>query len=281
MTDREEADILIIKQRRVKQWTVILLILLFLVVCLRVRITDVEVLGNDTYTAEEAEALIFSDYWDRNTALCLLRNITRRKKDLPFVEDYKIVLKSPFSCELRFYEKKPIGCIEYVSNYMYFDKDGIMIESSPDRLEGIPVVEGLKFGYVVLGKKLPVDSRMLLNSIMSVTQQLSLYNIACGSIKYNDSSNTITVILDDGDIEVFLGTDEDLPAKISVLNDMLPEIRARGLKGTLDLSSYNDNAKNSVSSFRRRDAESGPEGSGDAGKGDESGEGTDDEEANH
>ncbi len=257
--EEKEADILYIKQRKVKQWTIVLFFLLILAAAVRMRVSDVTVLGNDTYTAEEAEALVFSDYWDRNTVLILFNNITRRKKELPFVEDYKIVLKSPYSCELRFYEKKPIGCIRYMSNYMYFDKDGIMIESSPKRMEGIPVVEGLNFGYVVLGRELPLDNRILLNSIMSVTQQLALYEIPCGSIKYNENNNTVTAILDDGDIEVYLGSDEGLAAKISVLHDMLPEIRERGLKGTLDLSTYNDNAKGSMSSFKLREDSSLPE----------------------
>lgn len=264
MADRE-ADILYMKQRKVKQWTIVLLFLLLLTVAVRMRLNEVTVYGNSTYSAQEAEDLIFSDYWDRNTVVCLFKNFTGQKKDLPFVADYKVVIKGPFSCELRFYEKKPIGCIRYMSNYMYFDKDGIMIESSPKRLEGIPVVEGLYFGYVILGKKLPVNSSLLLNSIMSVTQQLSLYQIPCGSIKYNDSGNTVTAILDDGRIEVFLGSDNDLAAKISALNDMLPEIRKQGLEGTLDLSNYDDKAREFRSYFKLREdsGRTGTDQSGD------------------
>ena len=253
-----EADIIYIKQKKVRRWIALLIFLLILAVGLKLRVTHVEVQGNETYTAEEAESLIFSDYWDRNTVVILFNNITGKKKKIPFVDDYKIVLKSPFDCELRFYEKKPVGCIKYMSCYMYFDKDGIMIESSDKKLDGIPVIEGLNFGYIVLGKQLPVDNSLLLNSIMNVTQQLSLYAIACSSIKYNDTNNTMTAVLDNGDIEVYLGTDDGLAAKISALNDMLPEIRNRGLKGTLDLSTYSDTEKGSVSSFKlRKDDASG------------------------
>lgn len=248
-----ETDIIYIKQKKVKHWTVLLLFLLILAVGLNLRIQNVEVLGNETYTAEEAEALIFSDYWDRNTVVCLYNSLTGRKKKVPFVDDYKIVLRSPFDCELRFYEKKPVGCIKYMSNYMYFDKDGVMIESSDRQLDGVPVIEGLSFGYIVLGKQLPIDNKLLLNSIMNVTQQMALYDIGCSTIKYNGTNNTITAIIDNGDIEVYLGTDDGLAAKISALNDMLPEIRKKHLKGTLDLGSYDDNKKGSVSSFKLRD----------------------------
>ena len=140
-----------------------------------------------------------------------------------------------------------------MSNYMYLDKDGIMIESSDMRLKGVPVIEGLEFGYIILGKQLPISNSRLLNSIMNITQQMNLYELNCDAIKYNDNNNTVTAELDNGDIEVYLGTDEGLAAKISALNDMLPEIRNRGLKGTLDLSTYDDNEKGSVSSFKLRE----------------------------
>ena len=261
MSDKE-ADILYIKQRKVRHWSAVLLFLLILTVVVRVRVTEVEVLGNSTYTAEEAEDLIFRDFWDRNTAVIIIRNIAGIKKELPFVADYRIVLKSPVSCELRFYEKRPIGCIRYMSSYMYFDKDGIMIESSGKKLEGVPVVSGLDFGYVVLGKKLPVDSSLILSSITGLTQQLSLYSIDCSRIVFNDTGSSVTIELEDPNIEVRLGSEDYLAAKISLLNDMLPKLKERQLDGVLDLSTYSDGMKNAVSTFKLKEkpSESGKEG---------------------
>lgn len=252
MSDKE-ADILYIKQRKIRRWTAVLLFLLILTAAVRIRITDVEVQGNSTYTAEEAEALIFSDFWDRNTAVVIIRNIAGIRKEIPFVADYKIVLKSPFSCELRFYEKAPIGCIKYMSNYMYFDKDAVMIESSGKKLDGIPVVAGLDFGYVVLGKELPVDSRLILNRITGLTQQLSLYDIDCSRIVFNETGSSVTIELNDPEIEVRLGSDDYIAAKISVLNDMLPKLREKQLDGELDLSTYSDRVKNPVSTFKLKE----------------------------
>ncbi len=133
---------------------------------------------------------------------------------------------------------------------MYFDREGKVIESSEKRMEGVPLVKGLDFGYVVLGRTLPVSNSFILGSVMGVTQQLDLYDIASDSIYYNENNHTISVTLTGGDIEVSLGQDEEMAAKLSALNDMLPEIRARGLKGTLDLSSYTDSDKGSVNSFK-------------------------------
>ena len=246
----EENDIYYIKQRKVRRWVVLVFVLLIVAGGLQLRIRHVNVEGNETYTAEEAEQLIFSSYWDRNTIVCLYNSIRGRKKEIPFVDDYKIVVTGPFECELRFYEKKPVGCIKFMSSFMYFDKDGIMIESSEKRLDKVPVIEGLSYGHIVLGKELPVDNKLMLNSIMNITQQMSLYDIDCDIIRYNENNNTLTVVLGNGDISVDLGTDDDLAVKISALNDMLPEIENRGLKGTLDLSNYDDKEQQSASNFR-------------------------------
>ena len=249
----EDYDIYYIKQRKVRRWAVLLIVLIIIACGMQLRIRKVDVVGNETYTDEEAEQLIFSDYWERNTLICLYNSLTNKKKEIPFVDDYKIVLRSPFECELRFYEKAPVGCIKYMSNFMYFDKDGIMIESSDKRLDKVPIIEGLNFGYIVLGRKLPVDNKLLLNSIMNITQQMSLYDMDCDIIRFNETGNTLTAVLGGGDIAVNLGTDDDLAAKISALNDMLPEIKSRGLKGTLDLSSYDDSEQGSASNFRVRE----------------------------
>ena len=256
----EETDIIYIKQRKVRRWIALLIVLLIIAGGLQLRIRNVEVVGNDTYTAEEAEQLIFSGYWERNTFVCLYNSLTGKKKEIPFVDDYKLVLKSPFDCVLRFYEKAPVGCIKYMSNFMYFDKDGIIIESSDKRLDKVPIIEGLSYGYIILGKKLPVDNKLLLNSIMNITQQMSLYDIDCDIIRYNESNNTLTAVLGGGDIAVYLGTDDGLAAKIAALNDMLPEIRNRGLKGTLDLSDYDDNEKGNTSNFKLKGETDGGEG---------------------
>lgn len=256
----EENNIIYIKRRKVRRWIALLIVLLIIAGGLQLRIRQVEVVGNETYTAEEAENLIFSGYWERNTLICLCNSLSGRKKDIPFVDDYKIVLTGPFSCELRFYEKKPVGCIKYMSNFMYFDKDGIIIESSDKRLDKVPIIEGVNFGFIILGKKLPVDNKPLLNSIMNITQQMALYDIDCDIIRYNESNNALTAVLNNGDVTVELGTDDGLAAKISALNDMLPEIRNRGLKGTLDLSNYDDKTKGNSSNFRLKGDADGGEG---------------------
>ena len=240
-------------EKKIKHWLMVLVFLVIVLTLIRVRISDVSVMGSlEYYTADEAEKLVFSSRWDRNTIVCIIRNLRGVKKDIPFISDYEINITGPFSCELIIYEKKPVGCIEYMGSFMYFDKDGIMIESYPEKLEKLPVIEGVSFGYIVLGQRLPVKSNEIFTDIMNINQQLDEKDIDCEAICF-DSIGNITLKLDGGDINVYIGKNDYLEVKINALYDMLPKLREKGLKGTLELNTYTDSAKDAATSFRLRE----------------------------
>ena len=117
---------------------VILLVLVF-----SIRIKDVEVSGNKQYTKEQIESLLFDGKWSRNSAFCYYQNRFKEHKSIPFIEEYKINFKSPTKVEVVVFEKSVVGCVSYMSSYMYFDKDGIIVESSSEQLPGVPVITGL------------------------------------------------------------------------------------------------------------------------------------------
>lgn len=259
-TVKKEADIIYLKRRKIKHWLIVLIFLVLVLIGLRLRIENVEVLGIRNYTAEQAEELVFGgSYWDRNTVVCLINKLRGKKKELPFVSDYEISIKGPASCQLVIYEKNPVGCIRYMSNYMYFDKDGNVIESTDERLDGVPVIKGVSYGHIVLGKKLPLGNEVIFSDILNIKQLIDDYNenagesakINCDSIKFDEYMN-ITLSIENGDINVELGDNTDISVKISAMYDMIPSLRERGLKGTLDLSSYSDSTKGEVTSFKIR-----------------------------
>ena len=56
-------------------------------------------------------------------------NISESMRKSLFVEDYKLVIKSLNRAEIIVYEKSVVGYVSHMSSYMYFDKDGIIVES--------------------------------------------------------------------------------------------------------------------------------------------------------
>ena len=109
---------------------ILAILVILLVLVFSIRIKDVEVSGNKQYTKEQIESLLFDGKWSRNSAFCYYQNRFKEHKSIPFIEEYKINFKSPTKVEVVVFEKSVVGCVSYMSSYMYFDKDGIIVESS-------------------------------------------------------------------------------------------------------------------------------------------------------
>lgn len=113
-------------------------LLLAAVLVFGLRIKEVSVSGSNRYTPEQIENILFSGRWGNNTILAFIRDKTQPHRQIPFVEKYKIVFHGPFKAEVIIYDKSIVGYVSYMSSYMYFDRDGIIVESSPDCLPGVP-----------------------------------------------------------------------------------------------------------------------------------------------
>lgn len=221
---------------------------LFLVILfLSVKITDITVTGNKKYDSDQIVEMLFPDSLSRNTGICYLKDRLEPHQKIPFVEDYKIVFRSMTQVEIIVYEKSMVGCVSYMSSYMYFDKDGIIVESASEKLPGIPEITGLKFGHIVLYEKLPVESAQIFSDILNLTQVLSIYQIESDQIRFSSNGSTTLYI---GDIDVVLGGSNDLNGKISELSDIMPQIA--GMSGTLYLDTYDEGNLNAMYAFKPR-----------------------------
>lgn len=225
----------------------VLLLLLLTAAVLSVRVRTVTVSGNARYTAEQIENMIFDSNISRNAAYCYYQYKFKAHKQIPFVEDYKIVFRSPTAVEIIIYEKSVVGYVSYMNSFMYFDKDGIIVESTSEKLEKIPLVTGLKFGHIVLHRPLPIENSRVFEEILNLTQLLSVFEIGVDKIHYNSSYEAELTI---GGLVVQLGDNSDINGKVSELNDILRDYS--DLDGTLYLDSYDDSNANPMYRFQKR-----------------------------
>lgn len=223
----------------------VILALILMIVMVSLRITEVTVTGNERYTDEQMIEMLFPDKASRNTLFCYAKDRLKEHEKIPFVEDYEIVFQSPTKAEIIVYEKSVVGYVSYMSSYMYFDKDGIVVESANQKLPGIPWITGLQFGHIVLYQKLPVENEAIFQEILNLTQILSIYEMAVDKIQYNSFGEAT---LHMGGIEVILGNNEGLNGKIAELSDMLPELT--GLSGTLYLDNYDESNASAMYAFK-------------------------------
>lgn len=232
-----------------KKWLVILAVLLLLGIgILSVNIRQITVVGNVRYTENEIVDMIFQKNMDYNsTYFYLNERMGDNHQQIPFVEDYKVVFHGPSHVEIIVHEKSVVGYVSYMSSYMYFDKDGIIVESTNEELDDVPCITGLKFGHIVLHQPLPVESQKVFEEILNLTQVLEIYEIDVDKIKYNSKGESTLYMQD---LEVFLGDSSDISGKVAELSDMLPQLE--GKSGILYLDTYDPVNTQMMYTFKKK-----------------------------
>lgn len=198
-------------------------------------VTTVYVEGNVHYTNEEIMAMVMEGYYGDNSLFLALKYKDKSIEDVPFVEKMDISVLDPHTIKIEVYEKALAGYVEYLERYMYFDKDGIVVETSTEKTKGIPLVTGLVFDHVILYQPLPVENADIFDDILSITQLVNKYNLSIDRI-YFGSDNTLTLYFED--VKVALGARENLEIKVMKLQYMLPELT--GKSGVLRMEDYTE-----------------------------------------
>ena len=158
---------------------------------------------------------------------------------LPFVEDIDVKYESHDTVVLHIYDKKISGCIKYMGQYVYFDKDGIVLQSLSEHKKDVPMVTGIKFGKFSIGKAFSVKDEKLFSKIMNISQLISHYNINVSRIH----SSSDGIMLYSGKVRVFLGKKDMYDDELAALSDVLKTTAKRNLKGSIDMSDYHSGDK--------------------------------------
>lgn len=202
-------------------------------------VTTVYVDGNIHYTNEEVMDMVMTGRYGKNSMYLAVKYRDKGVEGIPFIEKMDVNILTPNTIRINVYEKAVAGYVEYLGRYMYFDKDGIVVESSEIRTSGIPQVMGLKFDYVVLNEPLPVENEEIFRKILSITQLLEKYELTADKIFF-DSSYELTLYFDD--VRVTLGSSDEIDEKIMRIQYILPELE--GKRGILQMENYTEDTKN-------------------------------------
>ena len=200
-------------------------------------IHTVYVEGNMHYTEDEIKSIVMSGPLGDNSLYLSMKYKNRDITDVPFVDVMNGDILSPDTIKITVYEKALAGYVSSMDTYMYFDKDGYVVENSGIRTVGVPQITGLSFDHVILGEALPVEDNTVFNRILDITKLLNKYELVADKI-YFHSSGEITVYF--GDVKVALGNDEArMEDKIMRLPVFLPELEGRS--GTLQMENFDEN----------------------------------------
>ena len=197
-------------------------------------VTNIYVTGNTHYTNDEIIDMVLQGRMSHNSMFLSLKYRDKSIEGVPFIEKMDVDIVSPTAVKITVYEKALAGYVEYLGRYLYFDRDGIIVESSMERIEGVPFVTGLKFDHMALYEPLPLENnKEVFKLILNITQLLTKYSIGIDRI-YFSSDNEVTLRI--GNVDVLLGTSEYLDEKINRLRFLLPKLPGR--RGELHMENY-------------------------------------------
>ncbi len=195
--------------------------------------------GNTHYTDQQILDMVMTDRLSKNSIYLSFKYRDKDITGIPFVEKMDVEVLAPDTIKINVYEKAIAGYVKYLDRFIYFDRDGIVVETSEEESDDVPLVLGLDFDYVILHEKLPVENEDVFSDVLDITQLLTKYNLGADRIFFDSEYNMYLYF---GDVEVSLGNKDNIDEKVIQLQYILPELE--GKSGILELSDYNSNTQN-------------------------------------
>ena len=136
------------KRKKVLAVAVVFAVLLLaaLIFTLAFSMKKITIQGCEYYSEEDIRNKLVTEPADRNTLLFYLRYQMGHGNTIPFIQQIDVEIKSASSVLVRVYEKRMTGCVKNMNEYIYFDKDGIVLQSMDEKRTEVPVVTGISFG---------------------------------------------------------------------------------------------------------------------------------------
>lgn len=234
---REEKTEQISVKKQNKGWIILVVLLILLtggiLVTTQFKIETIQVTGNIHYTEEEIIQLVVGEGYGQNTLLLYLKNKLQPMEPIPFVEKIDVEYISNHVITITVYEKALAGCVEFMNEYIYFDKDGVVLESSSQKMSDIPCITGIQFDTMVMYEPLPIEDRDFFFTVLTLTQLLQKYNLPVDDVRFTSQNE---IILYYQDIKILLGDGSNIEEQISELGNILQSIE--GKSGTLYMKDY-------------------------------------------
>ena len=227
------------KRRKIGLYILLILILLIaagvFIVMNVFTVENVVVEGNEPYSSTQIENMVLNDEYSWNSLYVDLKYRFVDIGEVPFVDTMEVSLDNPHTVHIKVYEKGMLGYlyINSIGQNAYFDKDGFVVETSTEVIDGVPKITGISCEEVVLYEKLQLENSDILRDLLNLTQTLKKYNLLPDEIQYDSNMEPVLYY---GTIQVKIGSEDNLSQKVVRLSIILPQLD--GLSGTLHLETW-------------------------------------------
>lgn len=204
-----------------KKWIVIGSIFLLLIFCIFFfRIKTVTIEGNTYYSQEQMAEMFQSNIFEKNLLTFWLMDKCSLTPELAFVREYEVTYPSVNEIHIKLYEKAIVAGIAYANQYIYFDKDGMVLQSADKPVEGIPLFETKNLTTFTLYEKVRMEDEGLLEQIMNLANLFQHYKVKWDKVAFDENNEAFLFI---HKTKVLLGKKTNYDEAISALSSVLQE----------------------------------------------------------
>lgn len=152
---------------------------------------------------------------------------------LPFLNSIEVKMVTPYKVQIKVYEKQEIGYYLKGTDYIYFDRDGMIVQITKEVHEGVPQITGQTIGKAERYSKLAIEDEKLLKNTIDLAQLLHKNELTPNEIKF-DENEYITLYFER--VKVKLGPAVDIDEKIITLKSVYGQIS--GQEGILHMETF-------------------------------------------
>lgn len=201
--------------------SIALVALIFMLLMLSpwLNIQNIEVNGLETI---EKPDIIRQMRLDKTTNILSFNRLIakRRLKSNYYIQDIKVTKKLPNTVIINVTERKIVGYIPYISDYIYIDKDGMVIDVKSSYTQPLPIIYGLKFDSFIIGENLKTDNDEAFEIVMEITNSIKDKEYLKEILKI-DVSDLEDIHLYMENLDIVLGNREAINIKMNTLNEIL------------------------------------------------------------
>lgn len=221
------------KQRRIA-FAIFLLVIAVILMLLLTPFFDIKYIGVTGHNKIPENMIVETSgiSYGENIFKLNVKKMKIKLKELPYVDNVKIIRKLPDSVVIEIGERKPIVSVVVGESFAYMDENGRILEIV--KQNNLPVLEGIKT-TIKLGNFISDEYPDMFENFKTqynllkengLSERVSMY-------KADDSGNVSFVI--DGTKIIILGEDVNTEYKFKMLEKVIGELPPTQ-KGTIDLS---------------------------------------------
>ena len=207
------------------------ILIIALTVILLFHVQRVEVKGNTYCTDKEIIDTVQNDRFSSNSLYVLGKYLLGKGGTLPCLEQIKVGMSAPWVLRIQVEEKTIVGYMYDKNDYVYFDKEGMVVEKGTIPVEGVPCVEGIEVKSKEEYQFLKSKNSGIFEEILKASQELGKYEVTVQKIVCENEN--IYLYIDN--ICVSLGNNVT-SVKIAQISPIIEKLD--GQEGILHLENY-------------------------------------------